>query len=234
MIMECSHCKYLSNNYRFCEGCGREIEKPVITKFEELPEGSTRFLDEAVKAVEKIFFPDNSIESARIDIGAATLNIHEIVKVSGIYIIDDMQWQSIGNDEKKGCFFKDVFLLVGLSFIFVAVAALISAFSLPAILKFWISGFIFISFTLWFIFPFLSGATVFSISKYRSGLFTDNKYSVKGTVYPLILLFLFMQLYIFLPFLIVEYLISVKKPEYIPFAIKVAGVDFLMRTGGDY
>jgi len=199
-MMKCGHCYKINNNYRYCEGCGRELVAVTVEKYEPLPEGSTKFLEEAVFAVESIFFPEN-VTSRQLDISSTALNLNEIVKDAGIYIIDEMQWQDIGDSEKKRCFFSDVFLTFVLSLIFVSIATAVSAFSFLTFFKLWISGFIFVSFVLWVIFPFLTGATVFSLSVFKTGLFRDKNNSVKGSMYPLILLFLFVQLYVFLPFL---------------------------------
>ncbi len=231
-MMKCSHCSLLNNNYRYCEGCGRPLTREQKKKYEKLPENSTKFLDEAVAAVESIFFSE-SVGEAQLEISSSALNLHDIVKSSGIMIIDDKQWEKVKASECRKIFFNDVFLTIILSAVFAGSSMIVSGLTLLAFSKLWVLAHIFISFFLWVIFPFLTGSTFSALMLFRSGLFSDNK-SVKGSLQSLVILFLFLQLYIFLPILLMEYLLTIKKMDYIPFILRVSGVDFLIRTGGDY
>jgi hypothetical protein len=230
--MKCVHCTLDNNNYRFCEGCGRPLVFVKKEKCKELPDYSTKFLDEAVRAVESIFCAQG-VQTANIDINSTALNLHEIAKDNGILIIDNMQWEKMKNESKKKVFFNDNLLCILFCTIFVTGSMAVSSFSFLSLIKFWISGYIFISFFLWVIFPFLTGATVSTLSLFRAGLFSDNK-SLKGNLSSLIILFIFIQLYIFPPILLIEYIAFIKNPGYVPFIIRISGIDFLMRTGGDY
>ncbi len=232
-MLKCLSCNFISNNYRFCEGCGRKLDFSFDKKSTELNEDSSRFLEESILAVESIFYTEN-VQSHQLEIGHTSLDLTSIAKDTGIYIIEGMQWQNINPEIKNRCFFSDILLTLTLSLLFVSGTFAVVPFSAVTFFKLWVSGFIFVSFILWVIFPFLTGATVFSILTLKAGLFKDNTDLLKGNLGSLFFLFLFVQLYIFLPFLLLEVIMSVKNKGYVPLAMKIAGVDFLMRVGGDY
>ncbi|HSW61418.1 MAG TPA: hypothetical protein VLJ60_11495, partial [bacterium] len=62
-MISCSHCGFENNNYFFCAGCGKTLTVRKKNVFSRLPESSTRFLEEVVNTIEKVFYVDNSIHT---------------------------------------------------------------------------------------------------------------------------------------------------------------------------
>lgn len=232
-MISCPHCGYDNNNYFFCAGCGRSIPQAKQSKiFSRLPESSTRFLEEVVNTIEKVFYVDNSIHTT-LDMNTQIINMSEISKESGIFIIDDAQWKDVEGKIKLSCFFGETALAYILSFVLSIIGVVLGSAGLEMTFKLFFTCYILVSFLQWFIFPYMSGSTVVAFAGHRCGLFVDRKFSVRGRPGLLLILALFMSLHSFFPFFLFEYLLAAKIKSYVPLALKITGIDYLKKIGGD-
>jgi len=230
-MIKCSHCDYLNNNYNFCAGCGKEIHIKKKSAFAKLPEGSRRFIDEVVRTIDKVFYPDETIHTT-LDMNTQIINMSEISMESGIFIIDDSQWKEADKKAKLNSFFGEISLAYILSLVLSGIGFMLGSSNPEMIFKLFFVCYIFVSFLLWFIFPYLAGTTVTAFAGYRCALFVDRKMSVRGRTTVLLTLSIFMFLHSFLPFFLIEYLLASKIKSYVPVAFKITGIDYLQKFGG--
>jgi len=231
-MISCPHCGFENNNYFFCAGCGRGIPVKKKSVFTKLPESSTRFLEEAVNTIERVFYTDNSIHTT-LDMNTQLINMSEISKESGIFIIDDAQWKDVEGKIKLSCFFGETALAYILSFVLSLIGVMLGSAGIEMTFKLFFTCYILVSFLQWFIFPYISGSTVVAFAGHRCGLFVDRKFSVRGRPGLLLILSLFMFLHSFVPFFLIEYLLAAKIKSYVPVALKITGIDYLKKIGGD-
>ncbi|MGI6395299.1 MAG: hypothetical protein ACOX2F_11335 [bacterium] len=231
-MTQCPHCEFEGNNFFYCAGCGREIQIEKQQVFSKLPENSTKFLSEAVKTIEEVFCANSDIE-ATLDMDTQIISMSEISKESGIFIVDNAQWEEAEGNVKLNCFFGET----ALSYAFSIALTLISVFAgltgTEMIFKLFFTCYILASFLQWFVFPFFAGTTVAAFAGYGCGLFIEQKSSVKGHSVLLLTLTLFMSLYSLFPFFFLEYFLASKIKNYVPVALKITGVDYLKKIGGN-
>ena len=231
-MINCPHCGYDNNNYFFCAGCGRSIPVKKKSVFNKLPESSTKFLEEAVNTIERVFYIDNSIHTT-LDMNTQIINMSEISKESGIFIIDDAQWKDVEGKVKLACFFGETALAYILSLILSLIGVFIGSIGLEMTFKLFFTCYILVSFLQWFIVPYLTGSTVVAFAGHRCGLFIERKFSVRDHPAVLLIMALFMSLHSFVPFFLIEYLLAAKIKSYVPVALKITGIDYLRKIGGD-
>jgi hypothetical protein len=231
-MISCSHCGFENNNYFFCAGCGKTLTVRKKNVFSRLPESSTRFLEEVVNTIEKVFYVDNSIHTT-LDMNTQIINMSEISKESGIFIIDDSQWKDVEGKIKLSCFFGETALAYILSFILSVIGIFLGSAGFEMTFKLFFTCYILVSFLQWFIVPYLTGSTVVAFAGHRCGLFVDRKSSVRGRPGLLLMLSLFMSLHSLIPFFLIEYLLAAKIKSYVPVALKITGIDYLKHVGGD-
>lgn len=232
MIRTCKYCGYINNNYFICSGCGRELRQAKKEKFEKLPESSTIFLNEVKKSIDKVFSQKGGMTPS-IEFNSSGLSISDISKESGILLIDNSQWHETDSGTKKTCFYGEILTTYILSLFLSLTAAFAISAGVTIFLKLFFASYILIAILLWFIFPFMFGVTAFAFVSHGCGLFKDSANSVKNSTVTLLVLFVMVMFYSFLPVFLIEYFLASKFSSYIPVAMKVAGVDYLMKTGGD-
>lgn len=232
-MMKCSHCDYVNTNYSFCAGCGRELALKEKAPFVKLPDSSTKFLTEVIKTIEKIFSPDEMM-NATLDMDTQMINMSDISKESGIFIIDDSQWKEVDAKVRLNSFFGETAVAYILSLILVLTGAILGPSGAEMTFKLFFTCYIFVSFLQWFIFPYLTGSTVTAFAGYRCSLFVDKKLSVRGKAGLLLILSIFMVLYSFVPFFLIEYVVASKIKCYVPVALKITGIDYLENIGGNH
>lgn len=232
MTIRCNHCEFENNNYKYCSACGRELVLKKRNSFVKLPEGSAKFLVEVVNTIERVFYPED-ITAPNIEIKNSAISMTEIARESGIFIIDNNQWKDVDKKTKTSCFYAEISITYILSLILAGIGFFAGSTGIDMTLKMFFTCFIFISFLLWFIFPYIAGSTVFAFSKFRCGLFVEKKQSVSGKPLLLLILFMFVMVYSFLPFFLFEYMLSSKLGNYTPAALKITGIDYLEKIGGN-
>jgi len=230
--MKCVHCSYENNNFSFCEGCGRPLLKRAGEKFSKLPEESTKFLDEVINTIERSFFSEEIVQNT-LDVKTSIINISDISRESGILIIDRSQWKETEKKKKSASFYGEIILSYFLSLIMSGITFFAGLSGIEILVKLFVTCFFLVSFLQWFIIPFLTGSTVIAFSNYKCGLFIDKYVSVRGKSSVLFILFIFMSLYLFIPFTIIDLVMARYIKSYIPAALKIAGVDYLEKTGGE-
>ncbi|HSW60836.1 MAG TPA: hypothetical protein VLJ60_08560, partial [bacterium] len=161
------------------------------------------------------------------------INMSEISKESGIFIIDDSQWKDVEGKIKLSCFFGETALAYILSFILSVIGIFLGSAGFEMTFKLFFTCYILVSFLQWFIVPYLTGSTVVAFAGHRCGLFVDRKSSVRGRPGLLLMLSLFMSLHSLIPFFLIEYLLAAKIKSYVPVALKITGIDYLKHVGGD-
>jgi hypothetical protein len=230
--MKCVHCCYENNNFLFCGGCGRPLLKKAGEKFSKLPEESTKFLDEVINTIERSFYSEEIVQNT-LDVKTNIINISDISKESGILIIDRYQWKETEKRTKIASFYSELVLSYFLSSIMTGVVFFTGLSGIEITIKLFVVCFFLVSFLQWFIIPFIAGSTVIAFSNYNCGLFADLNKSVRGKSSTLFILFIFMSLYLFIPFTIIDLVLTRYIKSYIPAALKIAGVDYLEKTGGE-
>ena len=231
MDVTCRHCGYINNNHFFCSGCGRELKFESKPEFEKLPENSTIFLNEVKKTIDRLFHEETAIQS--LEVTKVGLSISDIARESGVMIIDGGQWKEPDRKVRISCFYADISLTYILSLALSILAAVVGSAGSEILMKMFFSSYIFCAFMLWFIFPFISGLTAFSFIGYRCGIFKDGQVSVRGNVTALMMLFVVVVFYSFPPFFLIEYIVATRFEKYVPAAQKAAGVDYLLKIGGE-
>jgi len=232
MEIICRHCGYPNNNHFFCAGCGYEMTFEESAGFEKLPENSTVFLREVRKTIDTVF-PPRVVTTPALEVTKIGLSILDISKEGGVLFIDNCQWKEPDRKTKISCFYADISMTYILALLLSIIAALAGSAGSAILLKVFFASYIFCAFILWFFFPFMAGLTAFSFIGYRCGMFKDNANSVKGSVSTLLVLFVVVVFYSFPPVFLIEYLIAARFEKYVPVAQKVAGVNYLLKIGGD-
>lgn len=201
-------------------------------RFEKLPENSTIFLKEVKKTIDKVF-PPKVVTTPSLEVTKIGLSILDISKEGGVLFIDNCQWKEPDRKTEISCFYADISMTYILALLLSIIAALAGSAGSEILMKVFFASYIFCAFILWFLFPFMTGLTAFSFIGYRCGMFKDNSISVRGNASTLLILFVVVVFYSFPPVFLIEYVIAARFEKYEPVAQKVAGVDYLLKIGGD-
>ncbi len=232
MAKVCDHCGFHNTNLRYCGGCGRKLAEKIEKKFSKLPEGSTVFINEVVNTIERVFRSQEIVtpilENSET---VVSVSFSEIGKESGILYIDGDQWIKPDKHDKRSAFFGDIALTYLLSAILVAVAFYLIPVKPMLAIKIFYSCYIFITLFLWLIFPLVTGSTAVSFISEGLSFFKENR-TVKGKFFTLLTLSILMMLYSFFPLFFLEYLLMSLMKDYMPLALKVSGISYLKKTGG--
>jgi|GEM_PF-2907450 len=226
----CRHCGFHNTNDRYCGGCGRKLVDEVQKKFAKLPEGSTVFISEVINTIERVF-RSQEIVTPSLENSQPGISFSEIAKESGILYIDGDQWVKPKGHEKRTAFFGDVVLTYFLSMILAVAVFYVIPMNTILAIKIFYACYIFITILLWFIFPLVTGSAAVSLISGDLSFFKDSR-SVRGKFFTLLVLALFMVLYSFFPLFLIEYLTMSLMKDYMPLALKVAGISYLKKTGG--
>ena len=224
----CPHCKSTNNNFYYCRGCGRKIAagtKPAVRKESSSP----RFIEEVIDIIERNFdYSDITISAPASTFG---INLGEISKDEGIFIIGGEQWQEIPTKQLCGCFFGELTCIYLISAIITMVGFIAGADGLEMIFQLYASVFLVLSLIVWFIVPYFSGFSPVASVLYGCSMFTSGNESTKNKAKNLFTMFLFSSIpYLFvLPFFY-SMLKSRFSENHIPLAFSASEIKYLEKA----
>ncbi len=223
--MICSHCKSENNNFYYCKGCGRKLEQEHKTQAKEIAQPH-EFIEEVIDIIEKKFYPAEL--GSIIPMNSHQISLEEMSKDEGIFLIGSEQWREASQTTQNSCFFSEIFFLYMFSSIITMIGYIAGADSIEMIFQLYVSVFLALSFTVWFIIPYFSGFSAVSSVMYRCSMFLSSGESVKNHAKPLFTIFLFSAVpYVFvIPF--INSLIKSKfSAGYKPKPLSLSGINYM-------
>lgn len=220
----CPHCGSLNNNYRYCRGCGRKLVAENKPRTVQNNSQAPQFIEEVINIIEENFYdPEQLVTSGKI-----TLNLAEISREEGIFIIDGEQWKKTSQKQQTACFLSETTFVYLFSALITMAGYIAGANDFETIFQLYAAVFLTLSCVIWFLIPCFSGFSVISPLLYRCSMFSAENKSVKGCFKSLFTMFLFSSVpYLFVFPFFFALIKSKLDPNYRPLPFLVSEINYL-------